>query len=380
MNFNNNKKLAVRRWALLALPLIALAAVLLSTEPGHVTAGAAESCVPARPHEAGDFEETLESGGLTRSYVLHIPPSYTGDQPMPLVLNYHGLGGLASDQQAYSNLPEKADEAGFIVVAPQGEGDPANHNFATLSDRPDDIAFTVELLDALETQLCIDTARIFAAGLSNGAQMSGRLACNLSERIAAVAPVSGAHFPPFSPDIPDEPGCFSTRPVPLIAFHGTADPVIPFEGGPSIFNISFRSIEEAVIPEWAAHNGCAAEPFAEQVTENVRRVRYQGCDEGATVELYVIADGGHVWPGAPGATQEISASGLIWAFFQEHPLELAQPAGTPTEASAVAGEELESDTESSGSYSPLAIIVAVVTVGLLAVGAIAWFVKSGRKA
>ena len=124
------------------------------------------------------------------------------------------------------------------------------------------------------------------------------------------------YFPPFSPDVP-EPGCLSRRPVPVIAFHGTADQRRP------------RSIEDEYIPDWAAHNGCASVPMEEQVTQNVRLERYQDCDEDATVELYVIDGGGHQWPDATfeaqpqkfgTATHEISANDLMWDFFEAHPL------------------------------------------------------------
>ncbi len=297
---------------------------------------------------------------------------------MPLVLNWHGLGGRASDQ-LYSGLPAKADEAGFIVVAPQGLGNPANHNFATIAASPDDVAFTGDMLDALEKQLCIDSARIFSTGISNGAQMSGRLACDLSERIAAIAPVSGSHFPPFSPDIPEEPGCFSTRPVAIIAFHGTADSVIPFNGGPGIFGITFRPIEDTVIPEWAAHNGCAAEPVADQVTENVGRVRYQGCDQDATVELYVIEGGGHVWPGALGATQEISATELMWEFFQAHPLESPEPVATAAQQSDTEGASQAPITDSDTNTGLVVAIAAAAVAGVVALGSAAWYARGRRR-
>ena len=121
---------------------------------------------------------------------------------MPLVFNWHGLDSTASDQQLYSELPAKADEAGFILVAPQGLGDPAHHNFTKSVAGVDDVAFTGDMLDELEAELCIDSARVYSTGYSNGAQMSVRLACNLSERIAAVAPVAGAYSPPFTPSFP----------------------------------------------------------------------------------------------------------------------------------------------------------------------------------
>ena len=197
-------------------------------------------CDPALPQAAGDFVQRIDSGGLARRYILHIPPSYSdtgGADATPLVLLFHGSGGNAREIARYTGLPAKADRAGFIAVMPQGlrttlipEPD---WNFTTLGPHhgpgePDDVAFIDDLLDALELQLCIDSARVFSTGFSAGAHLSVRLACDLSDRIAAIAPVSGVYFPPFSPDLP-EPGC-STQPVPVIAFHGTADKGVPFEG------------------------------------------------------------------------------------------------------------------------------------------------------
>ena len=356
------------RWALLAVVLLALIGGLLHQRPSLTAASS--TCIPARPHASGNFSETIISGGMTRSYELHVPPSYVEDEPMPLILNWHGFGGTASSQQSYSGLPVKADTAGFIVAAPQGTGDPAFHNFTTLMPEPADVLFTNDLLDELEAQLCIDAARVFSTGMSNGAQMSTRLGCNASERIAAIAPVAGWYYPPFSPHFPNEPGCFSTRPVAVIAFHGTGDSIIPFEGGPGLFEILFRSFEDEIMPEWAAHNGCDPVPVEEQVTQNVRLLRHENCDEGGTLELYVVEGGDHVWPGAPGATQEISATDLMWDFFQAHPLDIGKPVGGIARQPEVAGAPLD-----SGGGPGAGVGVAAAVAGLVALGGAAWYAR-----
>ncbi len=296
-----------------------------ATPTPEPTPAALTGCEPARPHDAGDFDETITtSDGQEREYILHIPPSYSdtgGADATPLVLLFHGWGGNAKEIARYTGLPAKADRAGFIAVMPQGlatRNIPEPHWYTPWlglePGDPDHVAFIDDLLDALEAELCIDSARVFSTGFSNGGELSVRLACDLSDRIAAIAPVAGVYFPPFFPDLP-EPGC-STQPVPVIAFNGTADKT-PFD------------IEDEKMPEWAAHNGCASVPMEEQVTQNVRLVRYQDCDEGATVELYVIDGGGHQWPDARfefqpqnfgTATHEISANDLIWDFFVAHPL------------------------------------------------------------
>ena len=368
--------LSIRRvlpWALVLFVLFSLAAGLLHQRP---SVRAAEwACVPARPHAPGDFSETIVSGGTMRSYKLHVPPSYVEDEPMPLILNWHGLGGSATGQQSYSQLPVKADTAGFIVAAPQGLGGPANHNFATIAPEPDDVLFTNDLLDELESQLCIDPARIFSTGMSNGAQMSTRLGCNASERIAAIAPVAGWYFPPFSPNFPTEPGCISARPMPVIAFHGDADGIIPFEGGPGLFGILFRSFEDEIMPEWAAHNGCDSPPEQIKVAQNVRRYRHENCDEGAALDLYLVQGGGHVWPGAVGATQEISANDFMWDFFRAHPLDIEKPVGGIAELPAAAGTPLEAGGAGASRGLLAGVVAGALAAGGVAAGGAAWYAR-----
>ncbi len=371
-----------------------------SPGPSPISAADPGTCDPARPHAAGDFDEVITSGGETREYSLHVPPSYTGTETVPLILNWHGRGSNASDQQDYSELPAKADEAGFIVVAPQGLGDPAGFNFLLLNPEPDDVGFAADLLDALGSELCIDPARVYSTGLSNGALMSVRLACNLADRIAAIAPVAGVYFPPWVAELSAEPPCSSTRPVPFIAFHGTGDPNAPFDGGPGSFDFTFRDIDDEVIPEWAAHNGCASVPTEEEAAPGVRRVRYAECDQGATVELYVVEDadgagpgtegGGHTWPGAEDVlfsgvgltTREISATDLMWEFFQAHPPPAQEPAPAPTTAAPQPPATELSATgadDSSSNAGVLAAIIAGITTAVIALGGAAWWVRRVRR-
>ncbi len=393
-------------WALAAIALTAvLAAALISMASGPASAADPDTCDPGRPHAAGSFDETITSGGVTREYILYVPPSYTGTETVPVVFNFHALTSTAGVQQLLSDLAAKADEAGFIVVAPQGLATKtdilplpvARWNFLLAppeTGEADDVAFIGELLDALESQLCIDAAHVFSAGYSNGGQMSVRLACSLSDRIAAIAPVAGLYFPPMSPDFPEPPGCASTRPVPVSAFHGSADPIVPFDGGPGgspgVVEAFFRlSIEEAT-SEWAAHNGCASSPTEEQVTENVRVVRYQDCDEEATVELYIVEGGGHTWPDAAIdvpeveaviglTTHEISANDLMWDFFQAHPLAAAQePTPTPTTSvpqPTATGLSATGADDSSSNAGVLAGIIAAVAAAAIALGGAVWYVR-----
>jgi polyhydroxybutyrate depolymerase len=289
------------------------AAPTVTTTPAPAQA----DCTPPRSHEPGSFPMTLTSGGLERAYILYVPTSYTGEYAMPLVLNLHGHGSNAGEQAIYSGLPAKGEEKGFIVVTPQGTGAEPHWNFTTIEPgAPNDVAFISDLLDTLETELCVDPMRVYAAGISNGAAMSVTLACFLSDRIAAIAPVAGLFF---------FPGCPSVRPVAVIAFNGTDDKLVPFEGGPvSNSALSVAPVEDS-LQLWAEHNACASGPQDERVSDDVRLRRYDDCSEGATVELYAVEGGGHTWPGAAidiplgATTHEISATDLMWAFFEAHP-------------------------------------------------------------
>ncbi len=285
-----------------------------STPPGVE----ARRCSPPRPHEPGDYQETVVSGGLQREFTLHVPTSYTGEGAVPLVLNFHGLGSNAGQQAAFSGLPAKSDEEDFVLVTPQGRGEVPY--WSAFEANSADVVFVGVLLDTLEEQLCIDSDRIYSTGLSNGGLMSARLACDLSSRIAAVAPVAGFAMP-------EE--CSGGRAVSVVAFHGTDDPILPFDGGPvGLPGIDFtmRSVGDA-FADWAVHDGCAREDQEAQIAEHVRRRQYDGCDDGAVVELYVVEGGGHTWPGGTleaeflgPTTHEISATDLMWDFFQAHPM------------------------------------------------------------
>ncbi|MEX2159422.1 MAG: flexitail domain-containing putative surface protein [Dehalococcoidia bacterium] len=333
--------LASRLKYIVAAAAIALLA-LFAGAPGYaVDVASAAGCVPSLPHASGTTAETIATVDGTREYRLHVPPSYTGDDAVPLVLNFHGLGSNALAQEVYSDLSTRADavDGGFIVVYPQGLSDPlpsTHHNAWQIEALSDDVAFTETLLDALESSLCIDPARVFSTGMSNGAMMSVRLACSLADRIAAVAPVAGAYDPPMALNLNAAETCGATRPVPLLAFHGTADDTVPFLGGAGGVPVTFRlpidntTPDDDVMQAWAARNGCTSGRQESTVSSEVRFVSYGSCDDGAAVQLYIVDGGGHTWPGAfdvPSldyTTHDISATDLIWQFFQDHPFQAVQ--------------------------------------------------------
>jgi len=254
--------------------------------------------------------------GVDRTYLLYVPASYRGEAPAAIVFDFHGFGSSAAQQIAYGNFRPLADRDGFIVVAPDGQGMP--RHFTLLGPGPgevDDVTMTLALLDHLEATLCVDAGRVYGAGMSNGGAFSAILACRAADRFSAVAAVAAVVL---------LPGC-AGRPVPVVAFQGTADPIVPFGGG------TVRCCGSPQIPaasdtmqQWADHDGCAA-PTESHPSPSITQRAWGGCTDGADVVFYVVDGGGHTWPGsafdvaALGATtKEIDASDTIWTFFKAH--------------------------------------------------------------
>jgi polyhydroxybutyrate depolymerase len=304
--------------ATLAPPTASMTATVAPTTASDSPATGPDgtACGAGLAHEAGDFEGAITSGGIERTYILHVPPSYDGTAAVPLVINYHGFGSNARDQARYSRLPQKADEEGFIVVSPNGTGSPPRWTFPTLGN-VDEAAFTGDLLDTLEQQLCIDPDRVYLAGMSNGAAITTFIVCALPERIAAIAPVAATAGPR---------ACATEEPIPIVTFRATEDQCVPYEGGTSSCGMMLPVLAvRDVMALWGEHNGCDPEPVEEQVSEHVTRTSYGGCADGAEAVLYTTEGDGHTWPGSAAVprlgpvTQEIDATDLMWEFFEAHP-------------------------------------------------------------
>ena len=261
--------------------------------------------------------------GERRTYLLYVPQNYDPATPTPLVISIHGYAEWPAHQAKTSRWNELADEVGFIVVYPSGTGFPRRWTAfgARTTDEgatTGDIAFIEALIDRLAADYTIDPDRIYVNGLSNGGGMSFALACGLSDRIAAFGSVAGAHLLPWE-------ACRPTRPVPAILFHGTADPIVPYAGGPSrAFDLPFPNVP-AWADELARRNGCSGPPRDLPAGGAVSGIAYQDCT--ADVTFYTIAGGGHSWPGGvplPKAivgttTQDIDATRVMWAFFEQVP-------------------------------------------------------------
>ncbi len=282
---------------------------------------------------AGDFVHTLRTtDGRTRRYLVHTPPSYDGRRPLPVVLAFHGGGGRAETMVRQSRLNPVADKYGFVVVYPDGTGRLRLLTFNAgtccgyaVAKKVDDVAFVSQLLDALPGRYAIDPRRVYATGMSNGAMFCYRLAAELSERIAAIAPVAGD----MGVDGPQP-----RRSVPVMHFHGLADRNVLYEGGlgPNQYEKTpHRSIADT-LAFWIRANHCQAEPVAQDRTADYLFDRWEPRPEepGAPVVLYRLLAGGHTWPGGEDVTPwagtgpvvaQVSASTLMWQFFQQFSLE-----------------------------------------------------------
>lgn len=263
------------------------------------------------------------SSGEEREYLLYVPRSVDRTKPTPLVISMHGGAMWPAAQMQTSLWNRTADEHGFIVVYPsglRGRG-PGGWRANGGPGQVREIRFISELIDTLQATYNIDPARIYADGLSNGGGMAFVLSCTLSHRIAAIGMVGSAHLLPWQ-------WCTDSRPVPMIAFHGTADRQTPYHGGKVwIAPKPFPSIP-VWTANWAQRNRCAPNPIDAVAAADVTRRAYTHCADDADVVLYTIHGGGHTWPGggplpawhAGPNTHNIDASSLMWAFFREHPL------------------------------------------------------------
>jgi polyhydroxybutyrate depolymerase len=272
------------------------------------------------------------SSGRRREYFLYVPQTNDRAKPTPLVISMHGAGGWPVQEMNLSGWNRLADAQGFIVVYPsaaEGPG-PRIWHVDTGAGLKRDVAFISALIDTLEASWNIDPTRIYANGMSNGGGMTFVLSCALSDRIAAFGMVAAAQTLPWS-------WCTDRRPAPMIAFHGTADPDIPYNGGMSwMAPDSFPNVLTWT-KNWARRNQCAANAVHSMVAADVTRLDYPACAGDATVVLYTIRGGGHTWPGGEpmpewwvGPTsRSIDATGLMWAFYREHRLREAQAAARP---------------------------------------------------
>jgi polyhydroxybutyrate depolymerase len=290
----------------------------------------------------GETKQTLTLDGEERWWFRQAPPGGTGSAPVPLVMDLHGYSEGAQIHKGTSGLAPFGDAHGFVTVTPQGQGAVARWDTTLGSD---DLAFLGKVLDTTEQQLCIDTNRVYVTGLSNGAFMTSAMACQYSTRVAAVAPVAGVR---------NIKGCAPKRAVPIVAFHGTADGYVDYDGGLGKKALdlpapdgSGRTLRDTLTPDelktptdakssipnimtaWADRNGCGSKDTETKVAADVTKLTWDCAPADATI-LYRVTGGGHAWPGSPGSaalegivgptTMNINANEIMWKFFVAHPL------------------------------------------------------------
>ena len=322
---------------------------------------------------------SLQVGNVTRTYQQYLPTTYDGHTPLPLVLVFHGLSQGALSIEQVTGFSALAEREQFIVVYPIGihrhwnDGRQVNPIFG--AGNYDDIGFVKALLAHLQQRLAIDPNRIYATGMSNGGMFVQRLACELSDTFAAVAPVSGT--------LPQDllPACRPVQPISVIEFHGLRDAYVHWDGG-SVRALGGKTLSvKKTMAHWRAIDACSDTPdllYAPgthpQDRTNVRRERFGSCAAGTEVVLYAIEGGGHTWPGGPpddswpfigAVTRKISATEASWEFFSEHPkhpitmfnkLVQANPNPTPLIAPSPSGAV---PSEGSPRLSPLGLLTSI---------------------
>ena len=315
------------------------------------TTTVAQRQVAAQP-SAGCVQHTVMAGaqtgafdarGVRGSYISQMPADAVVGKPLPVVFDLHGYEEPGPVQAAMSTLGAYGQTHGFVTVTPSIDDRPVPSWLATVGSA--DMAWFGDLLTHVEATECVDEHRVFVAGISNGAAMASAVACQFSSRVAAVAPVSGMQA---------DAQCKATRPVPVVAFHGTADPVLHYDGTPSegaaallglsgsgtltaqqakLLGLQGALTQGPAIPQraaaWAKRNGCSATERTTRIAGDVTLLAWS-CPNDADVELFRVSGGGHTWPGSQLAvstariagrtTFSISADAEMWRFFEAHPL------------------------------------------------------------
>jgi polyhydroxybutyrate depolymerase len=319
-----HRSLTLRRVGLVVAGLLVVAAFAAGgsrTQRGFADDVPAAGAAPTRACHGGtvraaQFRTVVTSTGLSRSALVHVPRQ-GGPTPAPLVLAFHGSGGTGTFMQRYSGLSKVADAAGFVAVYPESIGprwalEPAE------SGHPDDARFIRRLIDVLGGLVCFDKNRIYATGVSNGGGFTARLACEVSDRIAAIAPVAGGYA--------DLPECTPERPVSVLEIHGTADEVVPYAGRDG------RGAAKGFAADWAGRDGCHPQPVRSRVAARTVRFDWGPCAAGADVAHIAIVHGAHAWPGAvppdPGPPAAIVAAPVIWEFLSAHRLAVSAVANS----------------------------------------------------
>ena len=299
--------------------IITLCVVVLGMYFASLLAGSAYRGFQEGASGQGNKPGSLDIGGRTRRYFLHVPPTYDGKKPLPLVLVLHGGGQSPESAERMSGMSAKADKEGFLAAYPSGTGrssrmptwNSGNCCGYAMQNNVDDVTFLRALIDQLEHDYSVDPRRVFVTGISNGGMMSYRVGCELADKIAVIAPVEGAQ----------NIDCRPSGPVSVIVFHGSADRLVPFNGGSTPFQIGSKRSDNSVanaVAFWVKNDGCSPTPKHDENAAAHADI-YSGCKNGTGVALYTIQGGRHLWPGSRISGNSVAATDLMWSFFVQHP-------------------------------------------------------------
>jgi polyhydroxybutyrate depolymerase len=280
-----------------------------------VTPGPAAPTCTGREKLAGDLEWTINE----RAVHVHVPAAYDPTKGVPVVLDFHGYSSNGTQQASYAGMIAKSDAAGFVAVHAEGTGIVRGWNAGACcgtaaSSGTKDVELVGAIIDELAKKLCLDDKRVFSTGLSNGGFLSHRLACEMSSRIAAIAPVAG---------VLGIPTCTPARAVPVMQFHGTSDTLVPYAG-----NATYPSVPDT-IAKWATLNECKDAAHETFKKDDVQCMTQSQCKGSSEVTLCTVTGGGHTWPGSSTdvsalglgtTTQAINATDAMWEFFKKHPM------------------------------------------------------------
>jgi polyhydroxybutyrate depolymerase len=253
------------------------------------------------PHGSGVSSQQLLSGQRQRAYRLFVPPGYDGHLHLPLVLDLPGSGGTSADQARNSGFEILAASERFIVATLDAEG--GRWNVPVQDDRADDVAYVRDVITHVAARVCTDEMRVYATGFSGGGRMTSLLGCQLGSRIAAIAPVSGLRFP----------GPCNGRPVPVLTFHGLADPQNPYDGHAAGRGAEWLESVPDALASWARHDSCVGGAVLDDPSGPFSTMRYDGCGDGTEVRMIRIDGLGHTW-----TKKEVDTTGVMWQFFKSH--------------------------------------------------------------
>lgn len=341
-NGESQKKYAKSLALRVGISLLLLGALWTISSPVFSASDGKKLPAPAivnRALKPGESLHTLSVNGQKRDFLLYTPPNASKTTSLPLVFAFHGAfgtSGIMEDTTLYESLAAKEN---FIVAFPQAytEGTLKGYlehgywNSGGLStlDAGKDIAFVKAMINFIPSIRGVDTTRLYATGMSSGGFFTNRVACEMSDILAAIAPSSGTLAVLYAPT------CKPKNPMPIAHFHGTKDPIVPFKGGPAHFPPAPGVLISApnLTAFWAKTNGCNLSPTVTRLPDidpsdgtTVDLIEYNACKSGAPVRLYQINNGGHAWPGAPVTesqpkvnltTQDISATQAGWDFMKQ---------------------------------------------------------------